>query len=940
MPRPYTAAEIRESFLAFFAAKGCVRYHSASLVPENDPTTLFTVAGMSQFKDMFLGRGTHPFSRATTSQKCLRVNDIMNVGRTARHHTFFEMLGHFSFNDYFKKEALRWIWEYYTEIVGLPVDRLSVSVHRTDTESYRFWRGEMGLPDAKIFHLGDKDNFWPANAPTEGPEGPGGYCSEIFYDLRSNDDPNDNLTSDTGRFVEIGNSVFPQFNVRKPGADGTPNLEQLGRTNVDFGGGLERLACMVQGKSNNFDIDMLQTIVRAVSHVSAQAYVTATKDQAQEDRNVLLRRVADHVRAISFCVADGALPSNLGRGYVVRRLIRRATLDIDKLGVVDARLHEIVPSVVEAMADAYPEVRARQELTVDTLKAEEQTFRRTLKRGLEIFAKALDRHAGAKVFSGDDAFELVTTHGFPKEIIEELAGDRGMRLDEERFKERWEGHTAISNAKQVEVFTTTALQEAKPRLGATPFVGYDQLEAKTELTLLEVGGKEARQAPAGTEVRFALKTTPFYAESGGQVGDTGMVRGSGADFEIQVTDTQKDEGLVIHSGKVLKGTAIPGPVIAAIDADKRKDITRHHSATHLMHAALGKVLGAHVEQQGSKVEAAGLRFDFNNPGAMTAEQIAQVEDWVNQQIHAGHKVEFREMPIDEARKLGAKAQFGEKYGSSVRVITMGPSAPVSRELCGGCHVQDTREIRAFRIVKEEASAAGIRRITAVAGHAALKLASAETEIANEVAQMLGMQTADDPRAIEGIAQALKVPRKDLPARIEQMRNEVHDLAGKLQVTLITAEGTLVERVDHLQIELKRLRKLQENKQAQHAAGEADRLLGNVQEVGGVPLLLAHMDGFDAKALGQMAEALRSKRPTLCVVLGSSAGGKAVIVAAATKDLIVRGISAGAIVKQATEAIGGRGGGKPELAQGGGPDGGRVGEALAAAKALVLQSAKA
>jgi alanyl-tRNA synthetase len=937
MTRPFTANEIRESFLAYFATKGCVRYHSAPLVPENDPTTLFTVAGMSQFKDMFLGRGTHPFTRATTSQKCLRVNDIMNVGRTARHHTFFEMLGHFSFNDYFKKEALAWIWEYYTERIGLPVERLSVSVHRTDQESYRFWREQIGLPDSKIFHLGDKDNFWPANAPSEGPEGPGGYCSEIFYDLRTNEDPKDNLTSDTGRFVEIGNSVFPQFNVRKPNADGTPNLEQLGRTNVDFGGGLERLCCAVQGVVNNFDIDLFQTIIRRVCEVSGQTYARATRDRAAEERNVLLRRVADHARAISFCVADGALPGNTGRGYVVRRLIRRATIDIDKLGVADARLHELVPAVVEAMGDAYPEVRRRQELAAETLKAEEQAFRRTLKRGLELFARALERHQGARTFSGDDAFDLVTTHGFPKEIIEELVGDRGMAIDEARYQKRWNEHTTVSNTKQVEVFTSTALQEAKPRLGATPFVGYDELETATEITLLESGGGEVREAAAGSEVRFALARTPFYAESGGQVGDTGTVKGG--DFEITVTDAQKDEGLVIHSGRVARGVARPGPVTASVDQDKRKDITRHHSATHLLNAALASVLGDHVEQQGSKVESQSLRFDFNNPTAVTAAQLVQVEDWVNSQIHAGHAVEIREMPIDEARRLGARAQFGEKYGAKVRVITMGPDAPVSRELCGGCHVGNTREVRAFRIVKEEATAAGIRRITAVAGRAALALAAAEAETAEEVATMLGMGRADDPKAIDAIAQSLKVPRKDLPARIEQMQKEVHELAGQLQATLITASGGMAERIDHLQIELKRLRKLKESRQAQAAAGAADELLGKVEDASGVPLLVARMDGLDAKALGQLAEALRNKRPSICVVLGSNAGGKAVLASAVTADVIARGVKAGDLVRQLAEGIGGRGGGRPELAQAGAPDGARVAEALAAAKPLVQQSAR-
>ncbi len=944
-PRPFTVSEIREAYLEFFASKGCVRYPSASLVPENDPTTLFTVAGMSQFKDMFLGRGTHPFTRATTVQKCLRVNDIMNVGRTARHQTFFEMLGHFSFNDFFKEEALSWIWEFLTQRLGLDPERMSVSVHRTDDESFRFWRDKIGIPEQRIFKLGDKDNFWPADAPTQGPEGPGGYCSEIFWDFRTNDDPNDNLTSDTGRFVEINNSVFPQFNVRKPNPDGTPNLEQLGRRNVDFGGGLERLACIMQDVYNNFDIDALQLIVQRVCGISGQQYDREARVGAQAERNVLLRRVADHVRAVTFCVADGALPANTGRGYVVRRLIRRATLDIDKLGVAEPRLHEIVDAVLASMGSAYPEIVRRADLVRDTLKAEEPAFRRTLRRGLELLAKAIERNKaagadspmGQKAFSGDDAFELVTTHGFPKEIIEELVGVEGMAIDEARFKARWDEHTAISNTKHIEVFTSTALQEAKPRLGATPFVGYDELESAVELTLIEVAGKEAAEAATGCEVRFALSRTPFYAESGGQVGDTGFVRAADGGWEIRVTDTQKDEGLVIHSGQVTKGVARPAPAVAAVDADKRKDTTRHHSATHLLHAALGKILGDHVEQQGSKVEPASLRFDFNNPQAMTAEQLKSAEDWVNQQIHAGHIVGIAELAIEDARKLGAKAQFGEKYGAKVRVVTMGPDVPVSREFCGGCHVHDTREIRAFRIVKEEATAAGIRRIVAVAGRAALGMAAAEAEIADACAQLFGMARVEDPRAVELLAQALKVPRKELPGRIEQMQKEVSDLAGKLQTTIITGSGDLVERVDHLQIELKRLRKLNESKQAHAASSQADELLGRIEDVGGVPVLIAQVDGLEAKAMGQLAETLKSKRPSLCLILGGDAGGKAVLLSAVSKDLAARGISAGALIKQLAEAIGGRGGGKPELAQGGGPDGARVAEALAAAKPLVQQS---
>nr|MBA3708761.1 hypothetical protein [Planctomycetota bacterium] len=476
--------------------------------------------------------------------------------------------------------------------------------------------------------------------------------------------------------------------------------------------------------------------------------------------------------------------------------------------------------------------------------------------------------------------------------------------------------------------------EAKPRLGATPFVGYDEVEAATEITLLEVGGAAAASAPTGTAVRFALARTPFYAESGGQVGDTGKV--AGADFEIRVTDVQKDEGLVIHSGEVVAGAARGGAVTAKVDADKRKDITRHHTATHLLHAALGRVLGDHVEQQGSKVEAGSLRFDFNNPGAMTREQLAAVENWVNEQIHAGHPVAIAEMPVDDAKKLGAKAQFGEKYGKSVRVISVAEGS-VSRELCGGCHVRDTREIRAFRIVREEASSAGVRRVTAVAGRAALALAAEEAEVAAECGELFGMARVEDPRAIDDIARELKVTRKELPARLAQLRNEARELAGKLLATLIEGSGDLAARVDHLQTELRRLRKLNETKQAQAAAGQADDLIAQVREVAGVPLLAVRVDGLDAKALSQLADVLKSKQASLCLVLAGEQAGKAVVLAAVSKDLVARRLSAGNLVKQLAEQLGGRGGGKPELAQGGGPDPSRLDAVLAGVPALVQQA---
>ena len=936
---PFTVAEIREVWLAFFAEKGCVRYPSAAIIPENDPTTLFTVAGMSQFKDMFLGRGTHPFTRATTVQKCLRTNDILNVGRTARHHTFFEMLGNFSFNDYFKKEAIFWAWEFLTQRLALDPTRLSISVHTIDGEAYRIWREEVGIPAERIFKLGDADNFWPANAPSEGPEGPGGCCSEIFWDHRTNNDPNDNLTSSTGRFVEIWNLVFPEFNVRKPNADGTPNLENLGRRNIDTGSGLERVAAVMQGVYNNFDIDVFQTIIRQVVAISGVPYVQDAKaGTAEADANVLTRRVADHVRAISFCIADGALPGNADRGYIVRRLIRRATLDIDKLGVGETRLHEVVPAVVAAMGEAYPEVAKRQQVVVDTLRAEEQMFRRTLRRGLDLFQRALERNRASKVFSGDDAFELVTTHGFPKEIIEELAGAEGLKLDEARFAVRWAEFQIISQGgKTVEVFTSTALQVAKPRLGATPFVGYQQMEALTRITLLEVDGQEVEEAKTGAKVRFALEQTPFYAESGGQVADIGRVRGAaglGDGFEIRVTDTQKDEGLVVHHGEVVTGIARPGPVKAEVDEAKRRATTRHHSATHLLHAALNRVLGHHVEQQGSKVAPGELRFDYNNPTPPSKDQLAQVERWVNDQIQAAHPVLAREMPIAEARTLGAKAQFGEKYGETVRVIDMGDGS-VSREFCGGCHVANTGDIAAFRIIKDEASSAGIRRILAAAGDAAVALASEQREVAEACGRVLGGDIAVDEVQVDELARSFKVPPREVPLRLELLVREVSEVATRLQTTMVgDSGGKLTERVDQLQAELKRLRKLEESRRAQSAAGAIDRILASEQPVAGVPVIAYRVDGADAKSLRSLIDLVRQRKPSHVAVLATEDQGKALIIVSVSADWFPKGLAAGTLVGQLAKLVGGGGGGKPDVAQAGGKEPAQLPAALAAVPGLV------
>ncbi len=934
MSRPFTAAEVREAYLSFFASKGCVRYPSAPLVPENDPTTLFTVAGMSQFKDMFLGRGSHPFTRATTCQKCIRTNDIMNVGRTARHHTFFEMLGNFSFNDYFKKETIHWAWEFLTQVLKLDQSRLSISVHQIDGEAYRIWRDEVGIPAERIFKMGDNDNFWPANAPKEGIEGPGGCCSEIFWDHCTNDDPNDNLTSSTGRFVEVWNLVFPEFNVRKPNADGSPNLENLGRTNIDTGGGLERLAAVMQGVYNNYDIDLFQGIIKQVEAISGVTYdsrVPLGAKDPQAESNALLRRIADHVRAVTFCIADGALPGNSDRGYIVRRLIRRATLDLNKLGCSQVRLFEVVPAVVVAMGQAYPEIVRRQQLASETLQAEEALFRRTLNKGLEMFQRALERQRGSGVFGGDDAFDLVATHGFPKEVIAELAAAEGLTLDEARFKVCWEEHQRVSTSKGVEVWKASALQDAKPRLGATTFTGYDQLIAPCTIRLIEVGGKETASAAQGSTVRFALDATPFYAESGGQVGDVGTV--DGADFSIKVTEVQKDDGLFVHTGTVVKGSARPGQVTARVDAERRRDTTRHHSATHLLHAALGQFVGSHVEQQGSKVSSEELRFDVNNPKAVEATQLQQIEAWVNEQIAAKRPVTIRELPIDEARTVGAKAMFGEKYGAIVRVVSMGEGTPVSVEFCGGCHVGNTADIGAFRITGEGATAAGIRRITAVAGRAAQALIDGERQLAEAAGRSVGMPSVKDPKEVHELARAFKCKVEEVPARVAALAKEVH-MAGMTGGPEPTMTGGLVARVIILQDAIKQLRKRAEQQSAQAAAGAADAIAAQVRQAGPVAYIAVRLDGLDGKALRTLAEAVRGKRGDAVVVLASAHEGKAGLCAVVPAEWAKKGLSAGTIIAKLAPLVGGGGGGKPDFAQAGGKDPGGIDAALAQVPALV------
>jgi len=810
----------------------------------------------------------------------------------------------------------------------------------SDDDSAAIWRDRVGVAAERIVRMGDADNFWPAGAPTDGPLGPGGHCSEIFWDYRTNDDPQDSPANqtDTGRFVEIWNLVFPQFNVAEPMVDGRYTLEALGRTNVDTGAGLERLACVLQGKRNNFDTDLFQTIIRAVSTVSGQEYREGA-DGAQEERNVLLRRIADHVRAVCFCIADGALPGNTGRGYIVRRLIRRATLDLDKLGRKEPGLHEVVPAVVEAMGDAYPEVVRRAELATETLASEERQFRRTLGRGIELLQRALARHreAGKQVFAGDEVFDLFTTYGFPPEMTEDLVEAEGMRIDHEGFERRMAEFAEISKGgREVEVFQDSELMAARPRLGATGFIGYDELAADVELTLLEVEGRAVEAAPAGTRVRFALDRTPFYAESGGQVADVGTVNGSGPEgtFSIQVDDVQKDDGFFVHAGEVVAGIAAPGPVHAVVDAERRAHTVRHHSATHLMHSALGRVLGDHIEQQGSKVEPELLRFDFNHPAQPSRAELAAVEDWVNREIAADHPVRIAEMPIEIARETGAKALFGEKYGDVVRVVDMGGSE-ISVELCGGCHVARTGEIGPFRILREEAVAAGIRRVTAVAGEVARAIDERERAVALACARAVELDEAVGAEDAAELARVLKTAPEGLPARVESLVADYRELLAETGADQEAWSGDLVARVRQMQEEVKRLRKVADKQRAARALEQLDEVLATKREVAGVPFLSATL-AVDGKSLRQAAETLRDRAGSCVALLGSDAGGKAVLVAMVSADLVERGIKAGELIARVAPVIGGRGGGKPDQAQGGGPDHARLGEALDQAEAVLAE----
>ncbi|MDR1535759.1 MAG: alanine--tRNA ligase [Planctomycetota bacterium] len=871
--------EVREKFLGFFAARGARIVPSDSLVPHNDPTLLFTGAGMNQFKDQFLGLRLE-YRAAVSCQKCLRTGDIMNVGVTPAHQTFFEMLGNFSFGGYFKREAIAWAWEFLTSAMGIPENRLQASVHVSDDEAGGIWEKEIGLPRTRISRLGDHDNFWPADAPKLGPCGPCGPCSEIFYDRGPAfgcGRPDCGITCDCRRWVEIWNLVFTQFD-RRP--DGT--LVPLPQRNIDTGMGLERMAACLQEAPTNMDIDIFRPLVAAIADRAGKTYGSRRED------DILLRRAADHLRAVTFCIGDGVLPANSHRGYVLKRLLRRAVLDGRNLGIRGGFLAGLVPVVGRAMAKPYPEIQARATAIADAIGQEEAKFLATLDRGLARIGQvaAQTRQAGGAAVSGAEAFELYDTYGFPLELAEEVLANEGLGVD----RAGYEAALAEARAKaregakmKGEVFARGPLQEVKKLASATEFLGYESLEAATTALAVVIGGRLADEAGPGAQVTVVLDRTPFYGESGGQVGDTGLLVGPG-NLVVRVDDTQKLDGIHLHLGEVESGGLRPGAALEArVDPERRLDIRRNHTAAHLLHYALRSVLGERAEQRGSHVGPDRLRFDFQHPAALTRDQREKVEDLVNRRILENARVVTRALPLEEARQSGAIALFGEKYGDTVRVIAVGD---YSIEFCGGTHMAEVAPIGCFRLVSEEAVAAGVRRIEGVTGLAACRLSREQGELLSEVS-------------------------RELKASPREVRERVQGMSGHI-------------------------RELEKSLSALRLARAGDRLAGaDVREVAGARLLAADAGEIGGRELGELARrALERLGGTGVAILGGREKGKASLAVVVGNELAPARLKAGDLVRKLSPLIDGGGGGRADFAQAGGrkPEG--LPQLLAAAPAAL------
>lgn len=867
----FTTSQIRSDFLEFFKGKGHTIVPSAPLVPGNDPTLLFTNSGMVQFKDVFLGAEKRSYVRAADVQRCLRAggkhNDLDQVGYTARHHTFFEMLGNWSFGDYFKKDAIAWAWELLTQVWKLPAERLLVTVYQTDDEAYALWRDMVGVPEERIVRIGDNkgapfasDNFWQM-ADT----GPCGPCTEIFYDHGDHiaGGPPGSPDEDGDRFIEIWNLVFMQFD-RQP--DGT--LVPLPAPCVDTGMGLERLAAILQHVHTNYEIDLFQALIRKASEL------TGTADL----ENKSLRVIADHIRACSFLIVDGVLPSNEGRGYVLRRIIRRALRHGWMLGVRQPFFSKLVPTLVEQMGEAYPELPAAVDTVTRALQAEEERFAETLDAGMKIFEDVAGK-ASNGVIPGVDAFRLYDTYGFPLDLTQDIARERDLTVDIAGFDAAMEQQRETARAAGKFGGGVTLPAELVATLSPTVFLGYDRLQADglSVLALLK-DGRPVQSADAGDAVIVITNQTPFYAESGGQVGDTGVLTGNGV--RLVVEDTQKFAGQFHgHVGILSEGGLKVGDVLSGqVDGERRGATILNHSATHLLHAALREVLGTHVQQKGSLVAPDRLRFDFSHFQPISAEELAVIERKVNQQVRANNAAEVHTMGMQEALDFGAMALFGEKYGEHVRVLKMGD---YSTELCGGTHVNRTGDIGLFKITSEGGVSAGVRRIEAVTGQGALDYVDAEEARLAEAADLLGGSAADVVEKIRALGQ-----------RQKQLERELESVKAKV------------------------------------AAGATADLSGQAVEVAGVKVLAARLESFDAKALRDAMDRLKQQLGDAVIVLAGAQDGKAALVAGVNGSAMGK-VKAGELLSHIAGQIGGKGGGRPDLAQGGGEDGPALATALAA-----------
>ena len=876
MSHPYHGLnELREMFLSFFESKGHLRLPSFSLVPQNDKSILLINAGMTPMKPWFKGEEEPPRRRVCTCQKCIRTGDIENVGKTARHGTYFEMLGNFSFGDYFKHEAIAWSWEFLTEVVGLEPDRLYPSIYLDDDEAFDIWNKEVGIPAERIFRFGKEDNFW------EHGSGPCGPCSEIYYDRGPEygcGKPGCTVGCDCDRYIEIWNNVFSQFD-----NDGHGHYTELKQKNIDTGMGLERLACVCQNVDSLFDVDTVMNITHKVSQLTGAHYGETEK------RDVSLRVITDHIRSATFMICDGILPSNEGRGYVLRRLLRRAARHGKLLGVNDPFLYQVVDTVIHENEGQYPDLREKQTYITKVIRTEEENFGRTIDGGMKIFSDLLAEHKQKpeKIISGADAFRLYDTFGFPIDLTMEMAADEGLSVDENAFQKLMkEQKERAREARKALGDLGWAGVEFGKDVPATEFVGYDHSKCDAKIVAIVADEELREEVAAGAEAVVVLDQSPFYAEMGGQVADHGTITADGVVFTV--TDVQKNKGgKFMHYGRLAQGVLHVGDTVhAAIDMERRKAIQRAHSTTHLLDAALKKVLGDHVHQAGSLVEPDRLRFDFTHFEAISPEELRQVEELVNDAVLEGYPVVTEVLPIEEAKKKGAVAMFGEKYGETVRVVEM---SDFSVEFCGGTHVDNTAKAGPFRIKSESSVASGVRRIEATCGKLSLKAMESSQGVLSRAAQFLK-----------------------------------------------TAPSGLLERMEQQANEMKQLRQALEKFKAEASLGEARQFLASAKTVKDLHVLATTRNGVDTAELRTMGDFLRDKDPKAVAVIASINGEKITFLAVCGKEAVARGIKAGDLVRHVSAICGGKGGGKPDSAMGGGSDPLKVDDALASVDDFVSE----